>query len=62
MADYSMVQECVDRYEVVERPAGAVTIRIEIPAQFRDLWLAKLSTLRASDTEIREFEPKLRLS
>jgi hypothetical protein len=57
LKDYSMVQECADRYEVRSRPDGSATIHIEVPRRFRDLWVTKLSDLRASDDEIAEFEP-----
>lgn len=62
MADYSMIQECVDHYEVQERAAGAITIGVDVPARFRDLWLVRLSELRVTDEEIKEHEPKLRLT
>ena len=62
MTKHSMVQECTDRYEVVERRGGGATILIEVSPRFRDLWLTKLSELRATEEEIHEFEPKLRLS
>lgn len=51
MADYSMVQECVDHYSVQEAPDGSVEIRIRAPARFAQLWMVKLSELRASDEE-----------
>ena len=56
MADYSMVQECTDRYNVQDTPAGGLEIQITVPRRFRDLWLAKLSELRTTDAEIRLFE------
>lgn len=56
-----MVQECVDSYRVEDLAGGAVRITIEIPARFRDLWLARLSELRASDSELAAFRPPLRL-
>jgi hypothetical protein len=54
---YSMVQECVSRYEVKEGPAGSVHIVIDVPPRFADLWRVKLSELRATDSEIAEYEP-----
>jgi hypothetical protein len=52
-----MVQECAEAYEVRSRPDGSATIQIEVSRRFRDLWMTKLSDLRATDAEIAEFEP-----
>ena len=57
MAEYSMVQECVDRYEARDRADGGLDIQMVVPPRFRDLWLVKLSELRASDDEIKRYEP-----
>jgi hypothetical protein len=62
MAEYSLVDECVDRFQVTEHRGGAASIHIEVPARFRDLWIVKLNELRTTDEEIKEYEPKLRLS
>lgn len=52
----SMVQECVDEYYAEDRMDGGVEIRISVPKRFRALWLIKLSELRATAEEIREYE------
>jgi hypothetical protein len=54
--DYSMIQECTDRYEARRQADGSLEIRISVPRRFADLWLAKLSGLRAADAEITEYE------
>ncbi len=51
----SMVQECVSRYEVEDRGDDGIHVKIEIPRRFADLWLVKLSDLRATDEEIAEY-------
>lgn len=56
MKTYSMTQECTDSYRVEERPKGGVEITISAPKRFADLWLVKLSELRATDAEIAEYE------
>ena len=57
--EVSMVQECVDSYDVESHDDGKITITIEVPKRFADLWLVKLSELRATNTEINEYEPPL---
>lgn len=54
--DVTMVQECVDLYDVKSHDNGSVTITIEVPTRFADLWLLKLAELRATDAEIRKYE------
>jgi hypothetical protein len=51
---FLMVLECVDRYEVRQRPDGGAQIVIEVPQRFANLWKLKLSELRASGLEIDE--------
>ena len=53
----SMVRECVDKYQVTNQPAGGIDIRISVPKRFADLWLLKLSALRASRSEIEDHGP-----
>jgi len=45
--EFSMVQECTSSYVASEHPDGSLTITIEIPARFAELWLVKLSELKA---------------
>lgn len=52
--EVSMVQECVDSYDVKSHDDGKITITIEVPKRFADLWLVKLSELRTTDAEIGE--------
>ncbi|MCH9634064.1 MAG: hypothetical protein S4CHLAM7_08020 [Chlamydiae bacterium] len=40
---YSMVQECADKYSVKEKGNGDAEIYIKIPKRFKDLWIVKLS-------------------
>ncbi len=54
--EVDMVQECVDSYDVKAHDDGKITITIDVPRRFADLWLVKLSELRATDAEIREYE------
>ncbi len=53
-----MVQECTDVYWPEEQSDGSLEVRIKIPRRFADLWLVKLSDLRATMDEIREYEPE----
>ena len=52
MTTYSMVQECVDSYRVDRDPEGGVQITIRAPKRFADLWVLKLSDLRATAEEL----------
>jgi len=54
---YSMVQECTDRYQAQKSEAGDLQITIQVPRQFADLWLVKLSSLQTTDAEIAEYAP-----
>ena len=51
--DVSMVQECVSKYFATEHPNGSLTITLEVPARFADLWLIKLSELKATADDLR---------
>lgn len=48
MAEYSVVQECTDRYEVRERADGGADISIFVPPRYRDLWMVRLSEFVAA--------------
>jgi hypothetical protein len=48
----SMVQECVSRYIVHENEDGSITITIDVPRKFSDLWLIRLSEMRTTAKEI----------
>jgi hypothetical protein len=50
--DFSMVQEACDLYSVQTLPDGRTEIRIVVPRRFSDLWLAKLSELRANGDDL----------
>ena len=52
----SMVQECVENYSATDRPDGGVEIFLRIPPRFKDLWLVRLSELRTTEQEIRDYE------
>jgi hypothetical protein len=52
MNDHSMVQECVDSYRVEREPDGGIRITIRAPKRFAELWLVKLSELRATPEEL----------
>ena len=54
--EYSMIQECTNRYEARRQADGSLDIHILVPRRFANLWLAKLSDLRATDTEITDYE------
>ncbi len=55
--EISMVQECTSYYLAKRHPDGSVTVTIEVPKRFADLWIVKLSELRTSMNEILEYEP-----
>ena len=50
--EISMVQECTSSYVASSHSDGSLTITIEVPARFADLWLVKLSDLRATADEV----------
>ncbi len=50
--EISMVQECTSTYVASEHPDGSLTITIEVPARFAELWLVKLSDLRATVDDV----------
>lgn len=54
--EYSMVQECTNHYEVHRQDDGSLELRISVPRRFANLWLVKLSELRATDAEINDYE------
>jgi hypothetical protein len=56
--NYSLVQECTDSYETRDLPDGRMDVHIVVPRRFADLWLAKLSSLRTDDEEIRQYQPE----
>lgn len=55
--EFSMVQECASSYVVKKHPDGSITISIEVPKRFADLWKVRLSELRTNMKEINEYEP-----
>ena len=50
--EFSMVEECTSSYVASEHPDGSLTITIEIPARFAELWLVKISELKATIVEL----------
>jgi hypothetical protein len=52
---YLLIEELVDRYEFFRLADGRALVLLEIPAEFAALWLKKLNTLYASDSEIQEW-------
>jgi hypothetical protein len=54
--DIEMVGECTSSYQVIEQSYGGVEIVIKIPARFKNLWLVRLSGLRTTEQEIKEYE------
>ena len=50
--------ECVDSYQVKERPDEGIDILIRVPKRFRDLWIVKLDALKTTDEEITAYEPE----
>jgi hypothetical protein len=53
----SLVGECTDSYIVTEHEDGRVIITIDIPERFSNLWLMKLSELKATNLEIQTLAP-----
>ncbi len=53
-----MVQECTDSYKAEEQKDGKLKVSILVPKRFSDLWLVKLSELKTTIEEIKEYEPK----
>ena len=54
---FSMVEECVNSYHAKRQADGSLDIAISVPRRFAGLWLVKLSELRATEEDIREYEP-----
>jgi len=52
---FSLVQEFTNKYSVEDLNEEEIEIRIRIPKKFRLLWLSKLSDLKASEKEIKEY-------
>jgi len=52
---FSLVQECTNKYFVEHLNEEEVEIHIRIPKKFKSLWLNKLSELRTTEAEIREY-------
>lgn len=50
--EISMIQECASSYVASEHSDGSLTITIEIPARFAELWLVKLSELKATEDDL----------
>lgn len=50
--EFKMVQECVSKYEARRTPEGELTIEINVPKRFADLWLIKLGELVTTAEEI----------
>ena len=53
-----MVQECTDSYRAERQKDGSLLITMVIPKRFSYLWLRKLSDLRTTLKEIKEYEPE----
>jgi hypothetical protein len=52
-----MVGECTSLYHAGDHGDSGIIITIEVPRRFADLWIVKLSDLRTTDEEIKEYEP-----
>ncbi|WP_166830873.1 hypothetical protein [Thalassoroseus pseudoceratinae] len=50
-----MVGECSSEYLVSEHSDGSITITIEVPKRFAELWLIKLTELKATHDEIAKY-------
>jgi hypothetical protein len=55
---FSMVQECTNRYEVIDQDNGGIIINIVIPQEFSVLWMIKLSDLRTTMEEIAYYRSR----
>ncbi len=53
---FSLVQECTNKYSVVDLNEAEAEIRIRIPKKFRTLWLIKISDLRTNEKEIEKYK------
>jgi hypothetical protein len=52
----SMVQECVDQYQVSKRKDEGIEISIIVPQRFKNLWMVRLSELTTTPEEIEYYE------
>ena len=53
---FSLVQECTDEYRVEKAENGTTKIIISIPEKYSNLWMHKLSELKTTMKEIKEYE------
>jgi hypothetical protein len=53
----SMVQECVTSYVVHENADGSITVTIDVPKKYKELWMIKLSSLTVTEEELKEYVP-----
>jgi hypothetical protein len=56
--EISMVIECTSSYVASDHPDGSLTITIEVPSRFAELWLVKLSDLRATADDVTFDNPE----
>ncbi len=54
---FSVIEECADRYRVIDEPDGSVTITIHVPRRFVVLVTVKLTELSVTEAEIEELAP-----
>jgi hypothetical protein len=52
---FSLVQEFTSRYVVRENEDGSVTITIDVPKAYKELWMIKLSDLSVTQEELATF-------
>ena len=57
MEQYSMIEECAERYCVVENPDGSIRIEIDISKRFKNLWMEKLTDWVVTEDELKDYLP-----
>jgi hypothetical protein len=55
-SNINMLQECTAEYIINKQADGGVEIRMIVPSRFKMLWLVRLTDLKTSLQEIKEYE------
>ncbi len=55
MGQFSMIEECAERYCVTDNPDGSIRIEIDVSKRFKNLWLEKLTDWVVTEEELNEY-------
>jgi hypothetical protein len=54
--EIGLLDECVSYFKVDRNLDDSITITIEVPHRFADLWIVKVNSLTTTEQEIAEYE------